>query len=90
MTGAAGSLRPGTYRVDRTRSAFYLPTTKGFPKNTEVDVTLTFVTEADGRPWRRWRWRSDAGAGSPSARATAAAVAVADAAADSSPAASPA
>jgi uncharacterized protein DUF4953/uncharacterized protein DUF5117 len=48
MTGAAGSLRPGTYRLDRTRSAFHLPNTKGFPKNTEVDVTLTFVNEAGG------------------------------------------
>jgi hypothetical protein len=48
LTGAATSLRPGTYRVDRTRSAFYLPNTRGFPKNTEVDVTLTFVNEATG------------------------------------------
>jgi hypothetical protein len=48
MTGAANSLRPGNYRVDRTRSAFYLPNTKGFPKNTEIDVTLTFVNEAAG------------------------------------------
>ena len=48
MAGAASSLRPGNYRVDRTRSAFYLPNTKGFPKNTEIDVTLTFV--ADGAP----------------------------------------
>jgi hypothetical protein len=48
LTGAATSLRPGNYRVDRTRSAFYLPNTKGFPKNTEVDVTLTFVNEAAG------------------------------------------
>ena len=48
MTNAANSLRPGTYRVDRTRSAFYLPNTRNFPKNTEVDVTLTFVNEATG------------------------------------------
>jgi Met-zincin/Domain of unknown function (DUF5117) len=48
LTGAANSLRPGNYRVDRTRSAFYLPNSKGFPKNTEVDVTLTFVNEAAG------------------------------------------
>ena len=48
MTGAAGSLRPGNYRVDRTRSAFYLPNTRNFPKNTEVDMTLTFVNEAPG------------------------------------------
>ncbi len=48
INGAGNSLRPGNYRVDRTRSAFYLPNTKNFPKNTEVDVTLTFVNEATG------------------------------------------
>jgi hypothetical protein len=48
VNNAAGSLRPGNYRVDRTRSAFYLPNTRNFPKNTEVDVTLTFVNEATG------------------------------------------
>ena len=46
--GAAGALRPGTYRVDRTRSAFYMERTKAFPKNTEVEVTLTFANEAAG------------------------------------------
>jgi hypothetical protein len=46
--GAAGSLRPGTYRIDPTRSAFHLPTTRGFPKNTEVDMMLTFVSEPGG------------------------------------------
>jgi hypothetical protein len=46
--GAAGSLRPGTYRVDRTRSAVYMPHTKAFPKNTEIDVTLTFANDAAG------------------------------------------
>lgn len=35
--------RQGDYRVDPARSAFYLPNTKGFPRNTEVEVTLTFV-----------------------------------------------
>ncbi len=44
--GAAAGLRPGNYRVDRNRSAFYLPNTKGFPKNTEVDMTLTFGNDA--------------------------------------------
>ena len=46
--GAAGALRPGAYRVDRSRSAFYLPNTKNFPKNTEIDMTLTFVNDAPG------------------------------------------
>ncbi|HLH37740.1 MAG TPA: zinc-dependent metalloprotease [Bryobacteraceae bacterium] len=46
--GAGAALRPGTYRVDRTRSAFYMERTKAFPKNTEVEVTLTFANEAAG------------------------------------------
>ncbi|HZT76930.1 MAG TPA: zinc-dependent metalloprotease [Vicinamibacterales bacterium] len=44
--GAAGALRPGTYRVDQTRSAIYMPRTKAFPKNTEIETTLTFVNDA--------------------------------------------
>jgi hypothetical protein len=48
VTGAGNSLRPGTYRLDRTRSAFYLPRTKAFPKNSEIEMTLTFVNEAGG------------------------------------------
>ena len=48
VTGAANSLRPGTYRLDRTRSAFYMARTKAFPKNTEVEMTLTFVNEGAG------------------------------------------
>ena len=44
--GAAASLRPGNYRVDRTRSAVYMPRTKAFPKNSEIEVTLTFANEA--------------------------------------------
>src|SRR6516162_8529058 len=47
--GAAGALRPRTYRVDRTRSAVYMSHTKAFPKNTEIEVTLTFTNEAGGR-----------------------------------------
>ncbi len=47
---AAGRLASGgaAYRVDRTRSAVYLPRTKAFPKNTEVEVTLTFTNEGAG------------------------------------------
>src|ERR1022692_1872896 len=36
--GAANALRPGSYRVDKTRSALYMPRTKAFPKNTEIEV----------------------------------------------------
>jgi hypothetical protein len=46
--GAGSALRPGNYRVDPTRSAFYLPRTKAFPKNTEIEMTLTFVNDTAG------------------------------------------
>ena len=45
---AAARLRPGNYRIDRTRSTIFAPNTKNFPKNTEVDVMLTFVNEPTG------------------------------------------
>ncbi|HEX2122714.1 MAG TPA: DUF5117 domain-containing protein, partial [Thermoanaerobaculia bacterium] len=34
----------GNYSLDRNRSAIYLPRTKAFPRNTEVEATLTFIT----------------------------------------------
>ncbi len=46
VTGAAGSLNPGPYNLDLGRSAFYLPNTRNFPQNTEVDMTLTFARGA--------------------------------------------
>lgn len=39
----------GTFRLDDSRSAFYLPRTKNFPKNTEVEVTLTFTGDSPGQ-----------------------------------------
>lgn len=39
--------RQGQYRYDESRSAFYLPRTKAFPKNTEVEAILTFSTDAE-------------------------------------------
>ena len=46
--GAANSLRPGAYRVDATRSAFYMARTKAFPQNSEIEVTLTFANDGAG------------------------------------------
>jgi len=43
----AARLRPGTYRVDTSRSAIYRPMVMGFPKNTEMEATVTF-TRAPG------------------------------------------
>ena len=42
--------RQGQYRFDESRSAFHLPKTKGFPKNTEIETVLTFSTEGDPGP----------------------------------------
>ena len=46
--GAANSLRPGAYKVDEKRSAIYMARTKAFPRNTEIEATLTFANEPVG------------------------------------------
>ena len=38
----------GTFRLDPSRCAFYLPNTKNFPKNTEIEATLTFASDEPG------------------------------------------
>lgn len=38
-----GQAEQGSYNLDESRSAFYLPQTKGFPKNTEVETILTLT-----------------------------------------------
>ena len=38
----------GQYRVDQSRSAVHLERTKGFPQNTEIDVTVTFTSQPQG------------------------------------------
>ena len=43
------ALKQGNYRVDPSRSAIYLPRTKNFPENTDVESTLTFVGDNPGR-----------------------------------------
>jgi hypothetical protein len=49
--GASERLRgshQGNYRFDESRSAFHLPRTKGFPKNTEVETIITLAGEEPG------------------------------------------
>jgi len=41
--------KEGTFKADASRSAFYLPATKNFPKNTEVEATITYTGEPTGR-----------------------------------------
>ncbi|MBA2340155.1 MAG: zinc-dependent metalloprotease, partial [Pyrinomonadaceae bacterium] len=38
----------GRFSLDESRSAIYLPRTKNFPKNTEVEATLTFAADQPG------------------------------------------
>jgi hypothetical protein len=44
--------KQGAYRLDADRCAIYLPQTKNFPLNTEVEATLTFAGDEPG-PWVR-------------------------------------
>lgn len=40
--------RQGNYRMDASRSAIYPPMLKNFPKNSELEATITFVGQATG------------------------------------------
>ncbi len=42
------NMQQGNYALDKTRSAIYLPRTKNFPQNTEIEATITFVNN-DGK-----------------------------------------
>jgi hypothetical protein len=43
----------GTYQLDRDRSSIYLVHTKAFPENTEIEASLTFVSDAPGAAMRQ-------------------------------------
>lgn len=40
--------RQGSFRFDESRSAFHLPRTKGFPKNTEIETIITLTGDDAG------------------------------------------
>lgn len=48
VIGTLKRTNQGGFKLDNTRSAFYLPRTKNFPQNTEIEVTLTFTGGAPG------------------------------------------
>ena len=48
VRGSLQNSQQGLFRLDRNRSAIYTGRTKAFPKNTEVDVLLTFESDAPG------------------------------------------
>jgi hypothetical protein len=53
VPGALQRSQQGNFRLDPTRCAVYLANTKNFPKNTEVETTLTFTSEGEPGPWVR-------------------------------------
>ncbi|UII28076.1 zinc-dependent metalloprotease [Fulvivirga maritima] len=48
VTSTLKRSKQGSYSLDKSRSALYLPKTKAFPKNSEFEATLTFSGEAQG------------------------------------------
>jgi hypothetical protein len=52
VTNALKRAKQGAYKLDASRSAIYLPNTKSFPLNTEVEAMLTFTGDEPGR-WVR-------------------------------------
>ncbi|MFM9074525.1 MAG: zinc-dependent metalloprotease, partial [Bacteroidota bacterium] len=48
VAGRLKSSQQGTYTLDKSRSALFLPRTKNFPKNTEFEATLTFTGNPQG------------------------------------------
>ena len=48
VIGALESAGQGEFKLDATRSAFRLDATRGFPRNTEVEVLLTFTGSEPG------------------------------------------
>lgn len=48
VIGTLKSTGQGSYSLDKSRSAFYLPRTKNFPKNSEIETTLTFTGQPAG------------------------------------------
>ena len=48
VIGTLKSTKQGAFTLDAKRSAFFLPRTKNFPRNTEVEVILTFAGTEPG------------------------------------------
>ena len=48
VVAALRRARQGDYKLDATRSALHLPNVKAFPRNTEIEATLTFTGDNPG------------------------------------------
>jgi Met-zincin/Domain of unknown function (DUF5117)/Domain of unknown function (DUF5118) len=49
VTATLKQTQQGDFKLDESRSAFYLARTKNFPQNTEVEVLLTFTGDSPGQ-----------------------------------------
>ncbi len=49
VIGSLKGSKQGSYKLEKSRSAIYLPMCKSFPKNTELEATLTFIGKPEGR-----------------------------------------
>ena len=49
ISARLAELEEGTFTVDTSRSAIYLPRTRAFPDNSEVEAIVTFTGQATGR-----------------------------------------
>src|ERR1700741_2300597 len=49
VPAALRKTKQGSYHLDTSRCALYLPRTKNFPLNTEVEATLTFAGDEPGQ-----------------------------------------
>ena len=48
VVGTLAQTRQGTFRLDQSRSALYPANTKVFPRNTEIETSLTFTSDNPG------------------------------------------
>ena len=48
VVGSLRNSQQGSYSLDKSRSAIFLPRTKNFPENSEFEVTLTFTGQPAG------------------------------------------
>lgn len=49
VVGGLKRTNQGDYAIDPSRSAIYLPNTRAFPRNSEIEVTLTFTGSNPGQ-----------------------------------------
>lgn len=49
VVDALKAAKQGTFKLDASRSALYLPNLKAFPRNSEIEATLTFTGDDPGQ-----------------------------------------